>query len=346
MAGYNFGPKAVFGSGNTTVDLTGPTVVVGDDNTVSGSSRRNFIGGSGNTIHEDVFDVTLIGAKNSQIKSGSTRCAVIGGTGSQIYQGTSNGVILGGILNGMSAIGTMSHSVQLGGLLNNINGGTSVVVGGQQNVVGAADYAAVIGSGNNVGLSVSKAWCFGASNTIGDSNFRIGFLSWNGSGSADAGYNLATGYYPFASIHSSRVHGGGRLSSTDGSIQFHELLVACQTTNATETLMQTQVPGAETSVKVRANSSFMFKAEIVARRTGTQTESAAYEIVGCIKNDAGTTALQGTITKTVIAEADANWDVTAVANNTDDTLDIKVTGAAGKNINWVAKVSIVETNGA
>ena len=32
MAGYNFGPKAVFGSGNTTVDLTGPTVVVGVGN--------------------------------------------------------------------------------------------------------------------------------------------------------------------------------------------------------------------------------------------------------------------------------------------------------------------------
>ena len=90
----------------------------------------------------------------------------------------------------------------------------------------------------------------------------------------------------------------------------------------------------------------MFKIDIVARRTSTQTESAAYEIIGCIKNDAGTTALQGTITKNVIAEADSNWDVTAVANNTDDTLDIKVTGAAGKNINWLGKVTYIATIGA
>ena len=152
--------------------------------------------------------------------------------------------------------------------------------------------------------------------------------------------------------------GDGSTSETDkGRLKAIQLSVSSslQTDGSTKNLVAESVDATQTTmvtnrtndkIRVPLNSTIMFRLDIVARRTGVQTESAAYEILGCIKNDAGTTALEGTITKTVIAEGDAAWDVTAVANNTDDTLEIKVTGQAGNNINWVASGRLTETNGA
>ena len=84
--------------------------------------------------------------------------------------------------------------------------------------------------------------------------------------------------------------------------------------------------------------------EIAALEIDADDESAAYMIEGAIDNNAGTTALVGTITKTAW-EDQAAWDATAEADNTNDALVIKVTGEASKTIRWVAKVEIVQVNG-
>tara|TARA_Y100001937_G_scaffold49733_1_gene69279 strand:- start:155 stop:1189 length:1035 start_codon:yes stop_codon:yes gene_type:complete len=344
MAGYKYGKNAVFGSGNTTTSLTGPTLVVGDSNTVSGSATSSLIAGDSNTLHENT-EHDFIAGEGNQIESGSNECAVIGGSGNKIKASSGQSVILGGLLSNNSSTNSASRSVVLAGMINSMNGGTNSTVGGQLSVVGPeCQNSFVYGNTNNV--DCQEVSVIGNSNTIPNTMYRTVVVGSLATG-ASATYNLISGDSAFANIYGTHVHGGGMLSSVKGSVQFNHTLVACQTTDATQTTMKwAQNASPAQAIPIRANSSMMFRAEIVARRTSTQTESAAYEIVGCIKNDAGTTALEGSITKTVIAEADANWDVTAVANNTDDTLDIKVTGAAGKNINWVAKVTLVETNGA
>ena len=53
-------------------------------------------------------------------------------------------------------------------------------------------------------------------------------------------------------------------------------------------------------------------------------------------NNGGTTALGGSITKTVLGESVASWDATIEADNTNDALVIKVTGTSSNNIRWVA----------
>ena len=64
-----------------------------------------------------------------------------------------------------------------------------------------------------------------------------------------------------------------------------------------------------------------------------------------IKNLGGTTSLVGTVSTvgTDVEDAGAStWDVTITADNTNDALDIKVTGATSTTIRWVVVVQGLE----
>lgn len=351
MAGYSYGKKAVFGpASNTTPDnptypLSGTAVVIGTYNTVSGSSDMNLIVGSGNTIYEDCFG-NIVHGKSSTAQSGSEYCGNIGTQQCHFYSGSSYSGIIGGLLNNNGSSGTMVRSVILGGLLNVMNSTTNAVIaGGQSNSNTAADSSIIAGSGNTAGTGLEKSWCFGTNNTATDASSRVGFLSHNGTASDDANYALMTGMYPKGGVELGHVHGGGRLNSIAGSVQFTDFLLAVQTTDGVQATLVTQ-GGGDFKLKIPTDSTCMFNIDIVARRLSTQTESAAYNIKGCIRNDATAVSLVGSITVDEIAEDTLAWTVTAVPNNTDKTLDVKVTGEAAKTINWVASGRMTETNGA
>tara|TARA_R100001509_G_scaffold112408_1_gene67687 strand:+ start:74 stop:1153 length:1080 start_codon:yes stop_codon:yes gene_type:complete len=302
----------------------GATAVIGSGNIVKSGSTKNLVIGDENTMQEACDDSILIG-KGNTMYSGSDQSFILGRSNNTSVEGSSNRNLVFGFLNQVTAA-------------------TESVVFGQSNTVVGPMHALIAGTGNTAAIASENSFILGVSNTTTNDALRVGMIGNNGTHTTNANYSLVTGFHGKANIQLGHTHGGGRLGSVAGSIQFTDILVACQTTDATQTTMVAQQDSGKLHVPL--NSSMMFRIDIVARRTSTQTESAAYEILGCIKNDAGTTALEGTITKTVIAEGDANWDVTAVANNTDDTLEIKVTGAAGKNINWVASGRLTETNGA
>jgi hypothetical protein len=62
-----------------------------------------------------------------------------------------------------------------------------------------------------------------------------------------------------------------------------------------------------------------------------------------IKNVGGTTSLIGTVsTVGTDVEDDAAYDVAITADNTNDALQINVTGKTGEAIRWVASVDGVE----
>ena len=63
---------------------------------------------------------------------------------------------------------------------------------------------------------------------------------------------------------------------------------------------------------------------------------------GVIENVSGTTALVGTLTKITLGEDAPAWDANAEADNTNDALVIKVSGAASTTIRWVATVRTAE----
>jgi len=115
------------------------------------------------------------------------------------------------------------------------------------------------------------------------------------------------------------------------------------TTDATET--EIFVNGvADSRITIASGYCYTFMVQISAKRTETSMECAGYKIEGVIKNDSGTTSLVDAPTVTSIAEDDSNWDVTAEADDINDALVIKVTGAASKTINWAATVNLTEVN--
>jgi len=347
----NMGPRQYpVGSGSKTyqneIDNSGweadvdndCALVMGTTNTTSGAA--SLIMGTGNVIKSGSTQNMILGGSNT-IEENSDQC-VIFGLGNVLYSGSDSCAIFGVANN--TSVGDDNDRNMVIGLANNVEGNRESLIVGQSHTVVDGHHSIIAGSGNNCNFGVENAWCIGTSNTISGDCSRGAIMGWNNSNTTNADYSLTTGFHGIGNIELGYTRGGGRLNSVEGSIQFTDILVACQTTDATQTTMVTN--RSSDKLRVPLNSSMMFRIDVIARRTGTQTESAAYEILGCIKNDAGTTALEGSVTVTTIAEGDAAWDVTAVANNTDDTLEIKVTGKAATNINWVASGRLTETNGA
>ena len=52
-------------------------------------------------------------------------------------------------------------------------------------------------------------------------------------------------------------------------------------------------------------------------------------------------SLEGSVTQDIILEDTAGWDCTLVANTTNGGPAVQVTGAAATNINWVAKIEMI-----
>jgi len=136
---------------------------------------------------------------------------------------------------------------------------------------------------------------------------------------------------------------------TDGDAQNSTYILRGTTTNATFTTIQNN--GAD--VKLASNRSMMFTAHIIGRRTdsinGSTNDNAAYILKGSIFNDGYGAAVVGSVTKTVVAETDSNWDVQATvtgggAGDTDQ-INIQCKGATSKTVNWVIKLELLEVGG-
>jgi hypothetical protein len=113
------------------------------------------------------------------------------------------------------------------------------------------------------------------------------------------------------------------------------------TTNATPTSIYTE-NSTGTRILIASGTTAAFSILVCARRTDVTGEAAAYKFEGLIANNAGTTAIVGSVTKTVLAESTAAWDCAVTADNTNDAIDISVTGEAAKTIKWAANVTMVE----
>jgi hypothetical protein len=246
------------------------------------------------------------------------------------------------------------------------SGAQSIIIGGDQNRA-SAQYAAVLGGFlNHASGVVSLAGGYGCSATsleafafgynctasgihsIALMNFASasGFdaMSFGYGTSAENTYAFAHGCYSVANKHGQRSQSSGRFAAS-GDAQISELVVRNATTNATQT--ELFLNGSSARITIANDTTWAFEAFIVARRTDADNESAAYKITGCIdrNTNAASTALVGTPTVTVISEDAAAWDVDAVADTTNGSLNFRVTGEAAKTIRWVGWVRLTEVTG-
>ena len=156
--------------------------------------------------------------------------------------------------------------------------------------------------------------------------------------------SLAIGMYSVARIQGEIAQANGRFS-TNGDAQAGRYLLRNTTIDATLTELfvnGTSVGGIR--LVLVDNSMWTFKITISAHRTDLDDGRAGYTAAGVIYRGSGaaTTAIQGSVQKTVLAESNPIWDININADAVNGSLRVRVTGETGKQIRWVALVETVE----
>ena len=107
------------------------------------------------------------------------------------------------------------------------------------------------------------------------------------------------------------------------------------TSDATQT--ELFLNGSSTRILLPDNTTMMFEADVVGRNS-TGTKHCAFRLQGVIDRTSSSTTIIGTVNETIIAETEEAWVATATADDTNDTVVIKVTGEASTTIRWTAFV--------
>lgn len=296
--------------------------------------------------------VDLQGVRNNAAKVASGAYTFLGGGLHNTVSGSA-AVCVGGNGNTSSA----NQSFVGAGNNNTCSGNRSVCCGGLSNVSGIHRYSFVGGGYDNQATSPYTTCVGGAQNRATSDNAAV--LGGNFCRATAGASTVCGGQRNYASAVYSAVLGGRRsvadkygqqahasgMFSSSGDAQRSNFIARIATTNATQTEMF--LDGSSNRLVLANNTTWTFDILITARRTDVDNEGAGYSFQGVIdrNGNAASTAIVGTVTKTVIAEDTAAWDVDVDADTTNGSLRIRVTGEASKNINWVAHIRTVETTG-
>ena len=125
-----------------------------------------------------------------------------------------------------------------------------------------------------------------------------------------------------------------------GDAQFVQLVMRIKTTDATATTLM--LDGSTTRLTITSGK-IMFADILISGIKSDGSASACYKRKVAIKNVAGTTTLVGTVeTIGTDIEDNASTDVAITADNTNDALQINVTGITSETWRWVAVVEGIE----
>lgn len=333
---------------------TGATIAGGAHHVIAdGASHGTIVGGSYQSVNaaygfagggtqntvEGTFGVVCGGQSNFAGLTGAAdplecRSAFVGAGANNVASGLRS-VVVGGSAN----TSTANESVVGGGLNNDATADATTVSGGSGNTA-SAQYATVLGGVICVASGTSSI--AGGDTATASANYAVAlgeFLEASGTGA------MATGSRSKAPLRCQRAHAAGYFAAK-GDAQISDLVPRAETTTATPKAMDL-FGGASNKLVLPANTTWLFCAYVVARRTDADGENAAYKLEGCIKRDgtAGSTALVGTVVTTVMAEDTVAWNVAATADATNGALLLTVTGEASKTIRWVARVELTEVAG-
>lgn len=115
------------------------------------------------------------------------------------------------------------------------------------------------------------------------------------------------------------------------------------TTNNVET--EIFINGDGTSrIPVKSDTTMMFDVNLAARRTDANNVSASWHLKGCADNFQGNVQDVGDIYEIIVGTDNGNLVVDARADNTNDSLNLYVTGITGQTFRWVAVVKTIEVS--
>jgi hypothetical protein len=258
----------------------------------------------------------------------------------------------GGMFPDANSLGDLS----LGPAANGTRSGVAVGYFANGSDRGCALGWGATGNGNGTGVGTNAS---GASNGVGIGNAANGNTSGVAIGNGANGNTNGVGIGSGATTNS--MDAAVVLGMNSKAERYRELVKSADrastclrsfsildwygdTTNATPA--ELLLGGTASQRALLLNSSaFIFKLLTVAR-DNVLGDCKCWEITGGIKRgaNAAATALVGTITKTVIgADTDAaTWDLDAVADATNGSLKLNVTGEAAKTIRWNVRGDISE----
>lgn len=291
------------------------------------------------------------------------------GTGAFILGPMPDGTATGGNARGAYAVDLQSN---LRSAATQVASGLYAVAIGSRNVSSGEDTIAIgldntstqydsvaIGKVNTAGYGgVSIGWSNSATITgiaIGQGNSCNGdtAVGIGSNNSASALYANAIGRANTASAARSTAIGTNALSNrfgmysyadgvfaANGDAQMAMFVLRNKTTDNTATTLF--LDGSSARLTIPSGKLFLFVAKIVGVKSDG-TSRACYIREGAIINIAGTTSLVGAIT-TIGADHEDNaaTDVAITADDTNDALQINVTGITSETWRWVAVVEGVE----
>jgi len=177
-------------------------------------------------------------------------------------------------------------------------------------------------------------------------NFRIFsngdlILSTNGDSGTAVTFDQTTKDATFsgAITTSGNIEIDGILTQGTDSYYTHQYVLHGTTTDATETEILTT---ASTRIPVATDTTIFYEVSIVARRTDATGESASWHLKGCVDNFSGTVADVGSVYEIAVAQDDVALSVDVRADDTNNAINVFVTGAASKTIRWTAIVKTTE----
>lgn len=130
--------------------------------------------------------------------------------------------------------------------------------------------------------------------------------------------------------------------ATNGDAQ-HAIYTARNITS-TATATELFLDGTSARMVVPNNSVWTFDVMVAGRRTDAVGGGAGYRIFGVLRKDttSGSITFVGTPTKQILGETTASLDCNVVADTTNGSLNVVVSGLAGQTWRWVATVQTTE----
>lgn len=155
--------------------------------------------------------------------------------------------------------------------------------------------------------------------------------------------SLAIGYQSLGRTPGGMVQANGRFAS-NGDAQTGRYLMRSNTINGSPAELFIDGTGGSARLVMPDDSTWTYTITVTAHRTDLGDGHAGYVARGVIFRQSGaiTTALQGSVNKTVLAESNPSWDINISADPVNGSLKVSVIGETGKTIRWLALIETVE----
>ena len=250
-------------------------------------------------------------------------------------------LILGTSVSGTFSRGNNNIDMQFSRSINNriARGNLGVIIGGKENAINGGNQTGIFAGDSNQNASDNAVIVGGVSGIMGNNSARSVILGGtnNRTGSVNS---VVIGDYGggTTTVPNSLYIGGGTTTADQydsNSIQF-----VMRTSSGSTAAFDFLLNGS--SIIQPSNSTWIINALIVGRGS-TAGNNWAYRVIGCHRRETGTT---GSIVGTVHVPASEKFESSTLTQPTIVSVSgypvIRVNGASGQQVKWVAHVNVTQ----